>query len=66
MSFKEHPSYLRIPTSGKKHAFKKGWEAFENGETAINCPYEPRVKDLIPRNPYYKYWCLGYVSCEHR
>jgi len=47
---------------GKQKAFVNGWKSAENGQLTSKCPYEPKVKDFVPTNPYYKAWHSGYES----
>lgn len=61
--FSDHHSYYSLPTNGKKKAFQKGWEAAQQGLSKADCPYEARIKRLVPTNPYYKYWHLGFECC---
>lgn len=47
---------------GKQKAFVMGWNVAQKGLSAINCPYNPKVKDFLPTCPYYKSWHSGYQS----
>ena len=47
---------------GKQKAYVKGWEAAENGLSTKECPYQPKIKDLVPTCPYFKAWHSGYES----
>ena len=48
--------------TGKQKAYVKGWNAAETGLSTKDCPYQPKIKDFVPTNPYYKYWHSGYES----
>ena len=65
--FYEHHSYFVIPEKckGKRMAFRKGWEAKQNGLTTKECPYDAKIINRQPTNPYYKYWHLGYECCQN-
>jgi len=65
--FSKHHSYFVIPKKckGKRMAFQKGWEAKQNGLSSKDCPYEPRIKNQQPKNPYHNYWHLGYECCQN-
>ena len=47
---------------GKQKAYVMGWEAAENGLSTKECPYQPKIKDFVPTDPYYKAWHSGYES----
>ena len=47
---------------GKQKAYVKGWESAENGLLKKDCPYQPKIKDLVPTDPYFKSWHSGYES----
>lgn len=64
MKFEQHIEYKFIPEAckGKRKAFEKGWKAKLNGNDKN--PYKPRMKGIMPTNPYFKYWSLGYECCS--
>lgn len=47
---------------GKQKAYVNGWEAAEKGLSTKKCPYQPKIKDFVPTDPYYKAWHSGYES----
>lgn len=47
---------------GKQKAYVKGWEAAEKGLSTKECSYQPKIKDLVPTDPYFKAWHSGYES----
>jgi hypothetical protein len=66
MSYTSCTEYQRIPLSckGKRKAFKAGWEAQSCERPSDENPYDPRVKNQLPTNPYYKYWALGWECAK--
>ncbi len=60
--FSSHEYNLLRNNKGKQKAFVNGWKSAENGQPTIKCPYNPKAKDFIPTNPYYKAWHSGYES----
>lgn len=66
MEFQNHIEYIIIPATctGKRKAFEKGWKAKLKGKIQKENPYDPRMNDWLPTNPYYKFWDLGFECCS--
>jgi len=57
------PEYNMLRNNkGKQKAYVKGWEAAEIGLSPKSCPYKPKIKNLVPTDPYFKAWHSGYES----
>ncbi|NRA93261.1 MAG: hypothetical protein HRU26_11355 [Psychroserpens sp.] len=62
MEFQDNINYIQIPKvcTGKRKAFERGWKSKQSGAQKKENPYDPRIKNFIATNPYYKYWDLGF------
>lgn len=57
------PEYHMLRNNkNKQKAYVKGWKSAESCLSTKDCPYQPRIKDFIPNDPYFKAWHSGYES----